>query len=446
MQEVFRKHLQLLRKEAYQVKKCRIFGIRNQPDLQRYIVQYVLRLTKPGTERAWNQWLTGVMYATDRTRWIRAKLWLWWMREKLRRPELRRGNIGNSPAFAPFYYIPDLKMLVQVFPYDPELPALPLLMAGPPPELEPLLLDRFGPGDWQTEMWEVEPVRYLVEMRATLRLTVQARDETTGRIEERRFYAKVYHDEEQGEQTYQVLRTLWDKVSAEGERFMVGRPIAYLTGLGTLIQEEVTGISLQYMLRQGSEMTPAVRRVARALAALHLDPVIPTRRRPLQREIAILERTKEHIQEIHPHLRSEVEEIVDAVVTGLEEVSPAPTHCDLSPGHIMFDGDRLVLLDLDEFAGADPMLDVARVLASVANAPLRYPIQERDHVRAAARAFVEEYFSYAPETWRARLPLHYAIAVLKMAGTFSRRQGSGTSEKVETLLKEAQDSLAGKGW
>ena len=75
-------------------------------------------------------------------------------------------------------------------------------MEGPPPELEPLLLARFGPGDWQAEAWDTELVRYLVETRATLRLTARARDTSGGRAEERRFYAKVYHDKEIGEQPY----------------------------------------------------------------------------------------------------------------------------------------------------------------------------------------------------------------------------------------------------
>ena len=39
---------------------------------------------------------------------------------------------------------PEIEMLVQVFPYDHQLPSLPILMAGPPPTLEPLVLARFG--------------------------------------------------------------------------------------------------------------------------------------------------------------------------------------------------------------------------------------------------------------------------------------------------------------
>ena len=39
-------------------------------------------------------------------------------------------------TFEPFSFIPDLRMLVQVFPYDRRLPTLPLLIAEPLPELE----------------------------------------------------------------------------------------------------------------------------------------------------------------------------------------------------------------------------------------------------------------------------------------------------------------------
>ena len=462
MREVFQRHLWPLREEAYHVRECQVSHTRYRRAIH-CMLQYTLRLVEPGTGRERSQWVTGAMYAGGRTRRIWEKLRrsdqgggvlstsltpapFRWILEKLRVSDPRQEILDPSLAFAPFFYIPALDMLVQVFPHDRRLPSLPLLIAGSPPELEPLLLAQFGPGVWQSETWKVEPVRYLAERRATLRLTMQARDATTGRAEERRFYAKVYHDEEQGEQTYKVLRALWDKASAGGEGFTVGRPLAYLSGLRTLIQEEVSGSSLQDMLRRGDEVTPAVRKVARGLAALHLGYVVPLRRRPLQREVTILERTCELLQGAYPHLRSEIKETVDTVVAGLKEVPPAPTHCDLSPGHIMFTRDRIALLDLDEFAGADPILDVAHVLASLANVPVFHPVQERNHAQTVARAFVEEYFNHVPEAWRARLPFHYAGATLKIAGALSRNRATGWSDRSKALIKEAKDSLASRVW
>src|SRR3712207_8081969 len=55
-------------------------------------------------------------------------------------------------------------------------------------------LARFGAGDWRTEAWDVEPVRYRNGTRMTLRLRVRARNRATGQPEERSFYAKVYRD------------------------------------------------------------------------------------------------------------------------------------------------------------------------------------------------------------------------------------------------------------
>jgi Ser/Thr protein kinase RdoA (MazF antagonist) len=273
---------------------------------------------------------------------------------------------------------------------------------------------------------------------------MRAQDTVTGRTEERRFYVKVYRDEEQGKRTYEVIRALWDRASAGGDVFAVGRPIAYLSGLGALIQEEVTGTDLHQLLHLGDDVVPAMRRVARALAALHLGQTVTSRRRPLQRDIAILKRAGELLPLACPHLKSEIEEIIATIIAGLEEVPPAPTHCDLAPKHIVFDDDHLILLDLDEFAGADPILDVARLLVSLGTAPLRLTIpQERGQI--AARAFLEEYFAHAPEAWRARLPLHYAGGLLKKAAIgFHRRQAPGGLDRVEAMVEKAREYLTGR--
>lgn len=435
MRDVLQRHLRPLDGKPYEVRECQIPYSLHREGF-RCLVHYELRLAESDTGRERTQLVTGVMYAGDKTRRIWEELW---------RSELEGGAADTSPIFEPFSYIPDLDMLVQAFPYDYRLPALPLLMAGPPPDLEPLLLARFEPGEWRAEAWDVEPVRYRVIQRAALRLTARARKPATGRVEERRFYAKVYLEGEKGanlggEQTYQVLRELWNKASAGGAGFTVGRPIAYLSGLQTLIQEEAPGTPLLYILRREEEAIPAVRKTARALAALHLDDIIVPQRRLLQDEIAKLERAGKLLRAACPHLGPGIEEILGTVVDGLVEVPPALIHGDLKPDHIMLDGDSVALIDFDKCTMADPILDVADFLFVLAKQ------SSQDRPRAITRAFVEEYFAHVPEAWRARLPLHYAGYALKKAAGSMRKQAPSWPNTVEAFLKEAEDSLAGRVW
>src|SRR5206468_8889684 len=91
-------------------------------------------------------------------------------------------------TFEPVSFIPDFNMLVQVFPYDRRLPAVPLLMAGPPRDLESLFFTRCGRDDWGVDVWKLEPIRYRAGARAVLRYEAEIRDAATGGRKERRFY------------------------------------------------------------------------------------------------------------------------------------------------------------------------------------------------------------------------------------------------------------------
>ena len=71
---------------------------------------------------------------------------------------------------------------------------------------------------------------------------MQARDDTVGRTDERRFYAKVYRDEG-GERTYRALKALRSRADEDNEKFTVAAPIAYLSELRVLLQEETLGTS-----------------------------------------------------------------------------------------------------------------------------------------------------------------------------------------------------------
>jgi hypothetical protein len=434
MREVFQRHLLPLGEEAYHVRHCRLSGVRYGRDVTRCVLQYTLRLAEADTGCERIQWVTGVIYyAGDQAR----RRW-----EKLR--AFDPGEIPDVFAtFEPFSFIPELGMLVQVFPYDRRLPTLPLLMARPSPELEPLLLAQFGPGDWHTEAWNVEPIRYRAEWRAILRLTVRAQDDATGATEGRRFYIKVYRNE-RGEQTYRTLQALREMADAGGD-FTVGGTVAYLGHLRALVLEEAPGTSLEQVLLRGRGAVEAARKVARALAAFNQADVTATRRHPLPDQVAALERAGYLLCRACPHLRAEVEAIIDAVVAGLEEVPPGPTHLDLKADHAFLDGERVVFIDFDSFAGADPVLDPALLLARLAVMPDRLPVPRR-RIQTAAWAFAEEYFAHVPRTWRDRLPLYYAGALLEVAPGFFRRQEPDWPNRIATLVEETRDSLAGRVW
>jgi streptomycin 6-kinase len=435
MKETFRTYLRPVGSKIYDIEDCRFIRLRYRRGSRCFLL-YTLRLVERDTDRERDVQVTGLIYAQ------KDKAEQAWRKLKATNP--RQEIPDGWLTFEPVSFVPELGMLVQVFPYDRRLPNLPLVMAGPPPELEPMLLGRFGPGDWRLEAWDIEPVRYREQGGAVLRYRAKARNAATGVRIERRFYAKVYRHEK-GEQTYQALRALWSQDGARGG-FSVVRPLAYLSDLRALILEEAPGSPLDEILLRKSDTTEAVRRVAQALAAFNQGDAPPTTQpHLLTDQVAVLERARRLLGWACPHLRVDVESIIEGVLAGLKEVELRPTHRDLKPDHIFLDGERTIFIDLDSFAKADPVLDPAHLLARFSAMPALYPIS-RHRARAAAWEFAEEYFAHVPGAWQERLRFHYAGALLKISFGLFGRQAPDWPDRIATLLEEAKASLAGRVW
>jgi len=218
-----------------------------------------------------------------------------------------------------------------------------------------------------------------------------------------------------------------------------------LSRLHAFFVEEAPGISLQQILLQGDDPVAAVGKVARALAAFHQGDVPTGRSHSYEHEISDLKQVRALLESICPQLSADVRGIISAVAMGLAEVPPAPTHRDLKAEHIFLDGDRVSFIALDSFAGADPVLDSAEVLAHLAAMP-SLSLLPRSRARMAAQTFAKEYFAQVPKSWRSRLPFHYAGANLHLAASIFRSQVPGWRDKVTALVGEARASLTGKVW
>jgi hypothetical protein len=433
MLEIFRKHLRSVPGKAWDIRSCEISRVRAHPG-ESAVILYILHIADPSNGQERDQWVTGELDQAAHNELSWGELYT----------AARQGNSKAFDTFDPVSFIDELGMLVQVYPFDRRLPGLADLVAGPPPELEPVLLASLGPGIWTAE-WTVETVRYHVLLRSTLLYSVKAQEAESGRVECKRFYVKVYRGDE-GE----AMRKVLDGRSRQENGFAVPSLLAYLPHHGALVLEEALGTSLRKLVSAGDQVEAMLSHVGRALAAFHQGDIAGLPSHGLADELALLERSKAFLVSTCPHLQARLESVFEALKAGLQEVPPGPTHLALRLDPILVNGDRLWLIDLDSLSAADPVLDAAFFLANLTSLRIRAKLDDETS-RRLARSFAESYFAQVPSAWLARLPVHYAGALLKAARNVYRRKvfrpnSQRWLDTVTAMLKEAEDALAGKVW
>ena len=435
MLEIFRKHLRSVPGKAWDIRSCEISGVRSYPGKRSAVILYTLRIADSQNGQEREQWVTGELdqAAHNELSWAERQAAAW---------------SRNSKAFVtidPVSFIEEQGMLVEVYPFDRRLPGLADLVAGPPPELEPMLLASLGPGTWTAE-WTVESVRYHALHRSVLLYRVQAQEAESGRVECTRFYVKVYHRGEKSED----MRRVHEGRSRQAGSFAIPALLAYLPDLGALVLEEAQGTSLKKLVEKGDHAEAMLSHVGRALAAFHQGEITGLPSYGLADVLALFERSKAFLVSTCPHLQARLEAVFEALESGLQDVPPGPTHLALRLGPILVDGDRLWLIDLDSLSAADPVLDAAMFLAHIASLRIRSKLDDETS-RRLARSFADAYLAHVPGAWRARLPLHYAGALLKATRNIFKHKvfrpdSQWWPETITAMLKEAEDSLAGKVW
>jgi aminoglycoside phosphotransferase len=430
MREIMQRHLVAPPGTGYQVHKCRITYTHGR-DGSSGTVHYDVQLENVTTGDAWNQIVTGITYGGMRTR----RFW-----ESIRRSGELDADLAVRIALRSYAYVPELDLLLQVFPHDYRMPALAQLIEGPPPELMPAIMEEFGSDNWELVSWDAETVQYRVDMRAILRLTIRMRESSTGQTSERQLYAKVYRDAEEGRRAQKVQYDLYQRATALATHLVVAKPVIGPDELHTVVTTSVPGTSLSEIIGRGVRSVDAVKSAARSVAHFHqLDVDAP--HRSLTEDMARLHKSRETLVSARPDLAGEVDGMVQAVVFGLESAPFSLIHGDLKPEHILIDGDCVGLIDFDLLAVADPVIDVAHLLAFL-HEPEKRSRSLGQATENIGQIFVDEYFSHVPDSWRARLPLYHAMTSILRAASLSKRSGVNAKYRVEDVLREGQAFLA----
>jgi len=430
MLRVFQESLQSSGDKCFQIECCRVLRFRYREG-QRSILLYELRLRDAHTNEARSQWITGVLYADYK----RAKQLYW----RVKKSSVLLEIPDAWQTIEPVCYIPQLRMLVQVFPLDRYLDTLPRVLNQPTPELETLLLTEFGPGNWRVQRWEVEPTRYRPFLGVTLRCSLVAENINSGELCTKHFYIKLYRDDS-GQQTYQLLRRLHATTVQRQYSFNTARPVGYISTLRALVLAEAQGQSLEQILIHGKGITKAMKKTARAMVALHQSDLLDGQ--PRTRELALgrAKRAGSFIRWAYPSQGQQVYKILEALKERLEVVDACPIHLDFKADHIFIDGDQTTFIDLDSFGVGDPVFDPATLLVRLAAMQNLLPISPST-IDKATQVFVDEYFHRVPDSWRSRLPVNIVLASLKVALYYVQHQEPNWQSRVSTLLNQATKLL-----
>lgn len=207
--------------------------------------------------------------------------------------------------------------------------------------------------------------------------------------------------------------------SVDSTRVRVVRPALVLVEQDALVYAGESGTPLSRSLRSRPQnRLECLVDVGRWLAAIHRLPVAaggPFRRRGLDEEAARALRACAAMRALDPNLFRRAEAIVGEAAQRLSarpsEDAPALVHGDAKADHLLCGDGRVVVLDTDSCAIADPALDLGKLLAD-----LRWwtSYREGSPVTAAELALLAGYRPGSPRLARARL--YAAMLLARMAG------------------------------
>ncbi len=430
MLQFFQEHLKPVSARSPLIRQCVPVRFRWRSDGSRCVLQYALGLSTDDNEQLSSLWVTVVVYAHA------AQAESAW-RKQTSASEWRLIPRTLFP-FAPLTLIPELGMLIYVFPYDRLLPNLFDIISGPWTELQERLLLCFGPGQWQTEQRFTQPARYRAEDSAVFRFVLHGLDTANLRRKRRRFYAKAYRTT-YGEQVAQMFRQLYQRNGGTEQDFAVVEPLFYCPQRLCLVLDEARGHSLQDLITTSSQADSltSVRRVAHALGAFNKSEIRATRHHSAEQQIEFLERAALLLRWACPSSKTLIDYVVKTVKAGLRDVELVPILWDLKTDHVFLDDDHVTFIDLDTVSLGDPARDPAHLAAHLA-CRVDVPGMNAQNARVIAEAFAQEYFSQVPATWRRQFELQFLVAVLEAACGLFKRQELGWVERAVAALQHAE--------
>jgi phosphotransferase family enzyme len=328
---------------------------------------------------------------------------------------------GSGPLGLGFIVLPDLAILVSVFPHDLDLRSLRSLADGV--ERQRLLRDLFPDRtDWAQA--ELSCLNYSPGRRCVARACAADGCQALLKAYNKKAYGRCKHN-------------------TGAFRSRGPLRVAQLLGASNhhrlLAFEWLPGHTLSELCKDEDPDWGTVSATGAALAALHAHPRDGLECWTRDAEIAYLSELSYDIGYICPQLARRAGDLARRLTTELEAVPTLhrPIHGDFSLKQVLVDGGTAALIDFDWARCGDPADDLGNMIAHVEHYELRGKFV-RSEVERFRAALLEGYASESPLPPAERIVLYTAVGLFRKARFPFRARAHDWPQRTDVILARAE--------
>jgi aminoglycoside phosphotransferase (APT) family kinase protein len=340
----------------------------------------------------------------------------------------------DMPLRTPWLFEPRAHVLVHAFPLDPQLPRL--LDVADPEAMKEALHRAWQPRGVRVRRVRIDTLSYTPEARAALRYEVLSEDKNTRIPELRRLVGKI----DARRSPTRLFAGHWAVWRRAFGRVSVAPPVGYVAVSGLSLQEFLTGTRLADGAGQGA-FIGYVRETARAIANIHALTLPVPATRGVDKEMSSVDRWIGVLTRIRPAQGPRLERLGHRLRNELAQHLRvmATVHGDFHLANVLADEHGVTLIDWDQVAHGDPMVDVGRVLASLRVSSLRIH-GTLDGFADVEESFLRTYLDATGDDER-RARLFESVALLVAAAAPFRLQRQGWEHSAELMIDEVERVL-----
>ena len=321
------------------------------------------------------------------------------------------------------------------YPYDPAMPNLPL--ANDPIRMSSSLFGLDDPVQMLATAGqiEIERVRYVPEVGAILRYTIDNEGATN------QIYGKAQPGR-RGLRTFRVVNGLWEAAARYPGMLSLPRQLGFIEEMGLLLEEGVRGRPVGGN-RGKTEFMMAGGAAADALAVIHESGVEADQIIKIEYELNRLERVVQQFAYVLPVGHFLLKDLVTHMrdrVRKVEQEEWLPTHGDLKYDQFIYHNDEYTLIDFDYFALAETSYDLGKFCAYLIPSS---PEDWKESVAAeeVRASFLNRYRERRPDATLQRFGLYEALQLALRAMAAMWSQNPGWERTAEAFLVLAFERL-----